>query len=111
MDDLHSVDDTALPPEVARFFFRWTLPRLPRRQADRDTVCRWLATRLLPLHDPVTERDLTDRLARLVADPVGIRRELVDGGHVTRTRDGAEYWRTRVTEFDELDGAGEDPAP
>jgi hypothetical protein len=24
----------------------------------------------------------------------------VDAGLVTRTRDGAEYWRTRVTEFD-----------
>ncbi len=88
------------PPEVAKFLVRGTLTVLPRRREDRDRVLRWIATRTLPLHEPVTERDLTDRLARGTRDPVGLRRELVDAGIVARTRDGAEYWRTRVTEFD-----------
>ena len=95
-------DVADLPAPVARFFVRGRLRGLPRRRADRDTVCRYLATRALPLFDPVAERALTDRLAAWVDDPVGIRRELVDGGLVTRTRDGAEYWRTHVTEFDGL---------
>lgn len=45
---------------------------------------------------------MTDRLAEISRDPVGLRRELVDAGIVTRTRDGSEYWRTVVTEFDDL---------
>lgn len=85
-----------------RFLVKGRVEGLPRRRADRDLVVRWVASRLLELDEPVTERELTDRLAGLARDPVGLRRELVDSGLVTRTRDGAEYWRTRVTEFDDL---------
>ncbi len=63
-------------------------------------MLRWVAQGALPLEDPVPERELTERLARVARDPVGLRRELVEAGLVSRTRDGAEYWRTRVTEFD-----------
>jgi hypothetical protein len=90
------------PSSVARFLRRGTLPVMPRRREDRERVLAYLASRTLPVDDPLTERDLTDRLARLTRDPVGLRRALVDAGLVTRTRDGAEYWRTRVTEFDDL---------
>ncbi|GEL46008.1 hypothetical protein CHO01_11240 [Cellulomonas hominis] len=93
--------DTADPVAAAtRFLVRGRLEQLPRRRADRDLVLRWVAQGVLPLDEPVRERDLTGRLADLARDPVGLRRELVDSGLVTRTRDGAEYWRTRVTEFD-----------
>lgn len=88
------------PKDPERFLVRGRLERLPRRRADRDLVISYLASRTLPVHQPVTERELTDRLAALAADPVGLRREMVDAGLVTRTRDGAEYWRTHVTEFD-----------
>ncbi|WP_258723955.1 DUF2087 domain-containing protein [Cellulomonas sp. NS3] len=88
------------PRGPERFLVRGRLERLPRRRADRDLVISYLASRTLPVHQPVTERELTDRLATLAADPVGLRREMVDAGLVTRTRDGAEYWRTHVTEFD-----------
>ena len=88
------------PPD--RFLVRGRLETLPRRRADRDLVFRYLATRVLAVHDPVGERELTDRLAEVSRDPVGLRRELVDAGIVTRTRDGSEYWRTVVTEFDDL---------
>lgn len=91
-----------LPESVRRFFLHGALHVLPRRREDRDRVFRYVASRTLPVHDPVTERELTDRLAGLTRDPVGLRRELVDAGLVTRTRDGSEYWRTRVTEFDDL---------
>lgn len=93
-------DDTHADP--ARFLVRGRLENLPRRRADRDLVLRWVAQGALPLEEPVGERALTDRLAELARDPVGLRRELVEAGLVTRTRDGAEYWRTRVTEFDPL---------
>ena len=101
MDALGS-DDDAPPRPVARFFIRGTLHGLPRRRADRDLVFRYVASRTLPVHQPVTERELTDRLAPVARDPVEQLRELVDAGLVTRTRDGAEYWRTHVTEFDRL---------
>lgn len=98
-------DDDARPGRPAdpeRFLVRGRLENLPRRRADRDLVLRWVAQGALPLEEPVRERDLTDRLGELARDPVGLRRELVEAGLVTRTRDGAEYWRTRVTEFDPL---------
>lgn len=83
-----------------RFLVRGRVETMPRRRADRDLLLRWLAQQVLPLEDPVPERALTERIAALARDPVGLRRDLVDAGLVTRTRDGAEYWRTRVTEFD-----------
>lgn len=85
-----------------RFLVRGRLRTMPRRRSDKDLVLAWLATRVLPLEDPVDERTLTDRLADLVDDPVGRRRDLVESSLVTRTRDGATYWRSRVTEFDDL---------
>lgn len=100
--DAAPADPAGPPPEVARFLVRGVLSVLPRRRRDRDVVLRWVASRALPLLDPVTERALTERLAMVTPDPVGLRRELVDAGLLTRTRDGAEYWRTRVTEYDPL---------
>jgi hypothetical protein len=85
-----------------RFLVRGRVEHLPRRRADRDRLLGWVAHQVLPLEEPVPERDLTERLAAIARDPVGLRRELVDAGLVTRTRDGAEYWRTRVTEHDSL---------
>lgn len=64
-------------------------------------MLRFVASRTLVLDEPVTEGELTSRLAELARDPIGLRRDLVDAGYVTRTRDGAEYWRTHVTEFDD----------
>lgn len=95
-------------PELApaeapgRFLVRGRLETMPRRRADKDLVLRYLGTRAVGVHDPVTERELTERLALLARDPVGLRRDLVDAGVLTRTRDGSEYWRTVVTEFDDL---------
>lgn len=92
------------PGDPERFFVHGRLERTPRRQAGRDLVRRYVASRVLPLDEPVAERVLTERLAQLAHDPVGLRRDLVEAGLVSRTRDGAEYWRTHVTEFDALDG-------
>ena len=88
--------------QVERFLVRGRVEQLPRRQADRDLVRAWVASKVTAVHEPVTERELTRRLGELVRDPVGFRRDLVDAGLVARTRDGAEYWRTHVTPFDSL---------
>jgi len=95
-------------PDVSRFLHGGRLETMPRRREHRRAVARWLAHAALPaLLDTVGERELTERLARLADDPVGVRRALVDLGVVHRTRDGAEYWRTEVTEFDDVGSAGD----
>lgn len=99
---------TAPPPQVRRFLVRGHL-RMPRRQEDRALVRRWTATRVAPVDEPLSERVLTSRLALIVPDPVGMRRDLVEAGLVSRARDGSEYWRTHVTEFDGL--PQDQPAP
>jgi len=40
--------------------------------------------------------------AYFAVDPAhrGLLPEMIESGLVSRTRDGAEYWRTHVTEFD-----------
>lgn len=84
-----------------RFLRSGRLESMPRRWRDKVAVTRYLASRVLPtLLEPVTERELTDRLHEVAHDPVGMRRAMVDHGLVQRTRDGAEYWRTERTEYD-----------
>lgn len=96
---------TPVNPDVSRFLHHGCLLSMPRRWEHRRAVARWLAHATLPdLLEPVTEPQLTERLAALAADPVGVRRAMVDLGLVHRTRDGAEYWRTELTEYDEVVG-------
>ena len=85
-----------------RFLRSGRLETMPRRWRDKIAVTRYLAVQVLPtLLDPMTERELTDRLHELAHDPVGVRRAMVDQGLVQRTRDGSEYWRTERTEYDD----------
>lgn len=84
-----------------RFLRTGRLESMPRRWRDKVAVTRYLAVQALPtLLEPISERELTDRLQQLADDPVGLRRALVDHGLVQRTRDGAEYWRTERTEYE-----------
>ena len=93
---------TPRPTGPDRFLTDGRLLRMPKRWRDRELVVRYLAAQVLPLEEPVTELTLTKRLAARAADPVSLRRAMVDAGLVHRTRDGAEYWRTVVTEFDDV---------
>ncbi|MCB7135975.1 DUF2087 domain-containing protein [Cellulosimicrobium marinum] len=88
--------------DPARFLTDGRLVTSPRRLRDRQLVTRWLAARVLPLEEPVTELTLTRRIGELAADPAAQRRAMVDDGLVHRTRDGSAYWRTVVTEFDDV---------
>ncbi|WP_245806948.1 DUF2087 domain-containing protein [Krasilnikoviella flava] len=95
------------PPDVSRFLHGGRLETMPRRREHRRAVARWLAHAALPdLLEPVGEREVTRRLGDLADDPVGVRRALVDLGIVRRTRDGAEYWRTELTEYDDVGPEG-----
>ncbi|GAB2498469.1 hypothetical protein GCM10027063_42510 [Promicromonospora xylanilytica] len=89
------------PGDPRRFLRSGILEGMPRRWRDKIAVTRYLAVQAMPtLLEPMTERELTDRLRELAQDPVGVRRAMVDQGLVRRTRDGAEYWRTERTEYD-----------
>lgn len=90
-----------LAGDPRRFLRSGRLESMPRRWRDKVAVTRYVAAQALPtLLEPVTERELTERLRELTHDPAGLRRAMVDHGLVQRTRDGAEYWRTERTEYD-----------
>ncbi|MDO8143673.1 MULTISPECIES: DUF2087 domain-containing protein [unclassified Isoptericola] len=92
---------TSSSDDPRRFLVNGRLERNPRRWRDKVAVTGYLATVAMPrLLEPVSERELTDRLGELARDPVALRRAMVDQGLVSRTRDGAEYWRTVRTEHD-----------
>jgi len=90
----------ASQPDPERFLLEGRLVTLPRRRQDKELVRRYLAARVIPLDTTLTEREVTERLARLADDPLGARRGLVEAGLLERTIDGAAYWRTATTEFD-----------
>ncbi|PJI94000.1 DUF2087 domain-containing protein [Luteimicrobium subarcticum] len=86
------------PRGPERFLRDGRLEQMPRRWDDKRAVVLLLASRVLVLDEPTSERVLTERLAAVTDDPVGLRRAMVDMGYVSRTRDGSEYWRTVVVE-------------
>lgn len=55
-----------------------------------------VAVAVLDEGEHLGERQLTQRLAGVVDDPVLMRRLLVDSGRVHRTPDGSDYWLGRV---------------
>lgn len=102
-----------LPPRGAcpaeRFLEHGRLVRTPRRQDDRALVLDHLAARLLAPGEAATEAELTARIAAVSADPVRLRRDLVEAGLIGRREDGSRYWRERATVHDDEPGAR--PAP
>ena len=87
------------PPVTRSGLDRWVrdgaLVEWPSRPADRDEVLAWLLERVIGADEVLGERELTDRLAAIVPDPVGMRRALVDAGLVERTVDGSRYRRAQ----------------
>ncbi|MGN7800192.1 DUF2087 domain-containing protein [Leifsonia sp. 22587] len=69
------------------------IDRFPAAADDRSHLLRHIADRVLAVGEIVTERELTERLARFGDDPVTLRRYLVDAGMLLRTRSGSEYAR------------------
>ncbi|WP_236123154.1 DUF2087 domain-containing protein [Cellulomonas palmilytica] len=84
-----------------RFLERGRLVRSPRRQADRTLVVEHLASLVLASGERADEKQVTERLAEVVEDPVRLRRDLVEAGLLGRRGDGSAYWRERVTPHDD----------
>ncbi|MDR6611377.1 DUF2087 domain-containing protein [Leifsonia sp. 1010] len=72
------------------------IDRFPAAADDRSALLAHIGDRVLADGETVTERDLTDRLARFGDDPVTLRRYLVDAGILLRTRSGSEYTRAEA---------------
>lgn len=67
------------------------IDRYPSNTADRRELLEFVATHVLAVGEVVTERQLTERLARFGPDTAALRRALVDEEVVERTRSGSEY--------------------
>jgi hypothetical protein len=105
MDDVTPIDACA----AERFLERGRLVRTPRRQDDRLLVLEHLASRLIAPGEAATEAALTQRITAVAADPVRLRRDLVESGLVGRRQDGSQYWRERASVHDDEPGARPGP--
>lgn len=68
--------------------------RWPGKYTER-VLCLWVLWSRLPPRQVFSERQISEKLnlEHGFGDPALLRRELVDGGWLTRTRDGSEYRR------------------
>lgn len=88
----------AEPPTVSRMRVhlddRGRLVRWPARRA-QQVLGLWVIWAQLPAGIGMTEREVSDRIGalHLFGDIALLRRDLVDSGLVTRTRDGRDYRR------------------
>ncbi|NNH07796.1 DUF2087 domain-containing protein [Cellulomonas fimi] len=106
--DPRSAADVSVCP-AERFLENGRLVRTPRRQDDRLMLLEHLVSRLLAPGEAAEERAFTARLAEVTADPVRLRRDLVEAGLVGRRQDGSQYWRERPTIHDDEPGARPSP--
>ncbi|MFB7373734.1 DUF2087 domain-containing protein [Streptomyces sp. NPDC056222] len=66
---------------------------IPRRPARREALLAHLADSLFDPARSYTEREVNEALLTVHEDFPALRRYLVVGGHLTRTKDGAVYRR------------------
>ncbi|MEU9098721.1 DUF2087 domain-containing protein [Streptomyces sp. NPDC048361] len=78
-------------PAVAALFSRGRLTAIPRKTARREQLLAHLAVTLFAPGRDYTEREVNEALLAVHDDFPALRRFLVTGGHLTRTRDGATY--------------------
>ncbi|MFG2718147.1 DUF2087 domain-containing protein [Streptomyces sp. NPDC048416] len=80
---------------VTALFSHGRLTAIPRRTARREQVLTHLAQTLFERERDYTERQVNEALLTVHDDFPALRRYLVTGGHLTRTRDGSAYRRAR----------------
>ncbi|SEN62604.1 DUF2087 domain-containing protein [Actinacidiphila rubida] len=80
---------------VTDLFSHGRLTAVPRRPARREQLLGYLAARLFTGGRVYTEREVNEALATVHEDTSALRRYLVEGGFLGRTRDGAVYQRLR----------------
>lgn len=85
----------AAPPVLGpeRFLHGGRLIGLPRRDRDREALFQLLTERVLAPGEELDEATFTGRLDDLAADPVALRRHLVDYGLIDRDPEGSRYRR------------------
>lgn len=69
------------------------LKAIPRKPARRAALLDHLAATLFEPDRGYTEREVNEALKRVHADFPALRRHLVIGGQLVRTKDGADYRR------------------
>lgn len=91
---LASAPRPARPTGVERFLMKdGRIDRYPADATERVELLAMVASQVLDVGEVVTEREMTDRLARFTHDPVALRRYMVDDEVLERTRSGSEYAR------------------
>ncbi|MCX4749101.1 DUF2087 domain-containing protein [Kitasatospora sp. NBC_01287] len=93
MADLDSPASADAAPELRAFFSQGRLTAIPRKPARREQLLRLLARSLFAPDRSYTERDVNEALLSVHADYSALRRYLVEGRLLERTRDGASYRR------------------
>ncbi|MEU1086254.1 DUF2087 domain-containing protein [Streptomyces sp. NPDC005576] len=87
-------DNDARPaPHLADLYSRGRLKSVPRRPARRGPLLAHLAETLFEPERDYTEREINDALLTVHDDAAALRRYLVEGRLLTRTRDGSTYRR------------------
>jgi hypothetical protein len=97
VDPLQAVDAAKLE-RLARYFdAEGRLQRWPARAGHAES-CLWVLWSRLPARQPMTEREIGERLDRLhrFGDRALLRRALADYRLVQRTKDGSEYRRVET---------------
>jgi len=69
------------------------LLRIPANRRTRDVILDWLAGKFDP-EATYTEKEVNEIIKERHPDAAALRRELVDGKWLQRTRDGSRYWCT-----------------
>ena len=67
--------------------------KLPAKQMDKKIIIEKVANHLYTTQS-LTEKEITNQLSKICADPVEFRRYLIDFGFMQRTNDGSSYWFT-----------------
>ncbi|MEU5163085.1 DUF2087 domain-containing protein [Streptomyces sp. NPDC020875] len=87
------MDDTRNRRGVETLFSGGRLIAVPRKADRRTQLLEHLATTLFAAGEEYTEKEVNARLGQVHDDHAALRRYLVIGGQLTRTRDGAAYRR------------------
>ncbi|MFT9669499.1 DUF2087 domain-containing protein [Streptomyces rhizosphaericola] len=79
--------------QVTALFSQGRLTTIPRRRARLEQLLTHLAGTLFEPDRPYTEREVNEALLTVHEDCSALRRHLVEGGLLARTRDGSSYRR------------------
>ncbi|MFC5800742.1 DUF2087 domain-containing protein [Streptomyces formicae] len=80
---------------VEALFSRGRLTAIPRKAARREQLLAHLTETLFAPGRAYTEREVNDAIRTVHDDCSALRRYLVEGGRLARTKDGSAYRRVK----------------